>query len=626
MVTSPAGPAVSRKLERFITLLISGLALFCVAAAIGGVVAMEIQSNARTEESARDDAMHRQTLELVGLGKQIKLDIVQVQQFLTDVSATRGLNGLDDGWAQAASNAEAFKADVARARALARGLNATALERALTQVEEAFPAYYATGQKMAHRYVEGGAEGGNTLMGEFDATSETLAGRMDATQGALIALRASQDARDQVLEKTLRDQQSAAQVMFAVVILIAGVLGGATIYLTRARLLRPLSIIAAYMGRLAEGDYEREPPFGNRQDELGAMARSIAVFRDAALERRQMRLEHDSARDQSDTERAANERARARADSERQTVVRHLAEGLGRLAEGDLASRIDAPFPSEYEALRTDFNAAVARLSQTMAAIAQGARTMRAGSEEIAVAADDLSRRTEQQAASLEETAAALDQIAATVTRANEGAREAAVVVTRARSEAEQSGEVVTRTVAAMSAIQTSSGKISEIIGVIDEIAFQTNLLALNAGVEAARAGDSGRGFAVVAQEVRALAQRSADAAREIKALISESGSHVQAGVDLVGCTGETLNRIVGEVVRVHGLVSDIARSSEEQAAGLVQVNTAVNHMDQVTQQNAAMVEETTAATHSLRREALELADRVAGFRLEAAASGRVAA
>ncbi|MGH6955246.1 MAG: methyl-accepting chemotaxis protein, partial [Caulobacteraceae bacterium] len=251
-----------------------------------------------------------------------------------------------------------------------------------------------------------------------------------------------------------------------------------------------------------------------------------------------------------------------------------------------------------------------------MKVISTAAFGMRSGSGEISQAADNLSKRTEQQAASLEETAAALDEITATVRKTAEGANHAREIVSTARADAEQSGEVVRRAVGAMSAIEQSAQQISQIIGVIDEIAFQTNLLALNAGVEAARAGDAGKGFAVVASEVRALAQRSADAAKEIKALISASTQQVGQGVDLVGQTGQSLERIVGQVAEITGVVSEIAASAQEQATGLQEVNTAVNQMDQVTQQNAAMVEQSTAASHSLSQEAGELARLVGRFKV----------
>ena len=242
------------------------------------------------------------------------------------------------------------------------------------------------------------------------------------------------------------------------------------------------------------------------------------------------------------------------------------------------------------------------------------------GASEISQASDDLSKRTEQQAATLEETAAALDHITATVRKTAEGSIQASSVVAGAKDDAEKSGVVVREAVAAMGQIEQSAQQISQIIGVIDEIAFQTNLLALNAGVEAARAGDAGKGFAVVASEVRSLAQRSAEAAKEIKTLISTSSKQVNQGVALVGQTGEALQRIVSKVLEITGLVSEISASAQEQATALAQVNTAVNQMDQVTQQNAAMVEQSTAASHALTREAGELARLMARFQTGAAA------
>jgi methyl-accepting chemotaxis protein len=238
------------------------------------------------------------------------------------------------------------------------------------------------------------------------------------------------------------------------------------------------------------------------------------------------------------------------------------------------------------------------------------------GTNEISKAADDLARRTEHQAASLEETAAALEEITTTVQRTAEGASHARTIVEEAKSNAETSGEIVTQTVASMGQIESSSREITQIIGVIDEIAFQTNLLALNAGVEAARAGDAGRGFAVVASEVRALAQRSADAAREIKTLISTSTKHVSTGVRLVGETGAALKRISTQIIQVNSVVTDIAKSAEEQTHGMQQINDAVGQMDQVTQHNAAMVEESTAASHTLAREAEELSKLIGQFSL----------
>jgi len=328
---------------------------------------------------------------------------------------------------------------------------------------------------------------------------------------------------------------------------------------------------------------------------------------------------------ETENERARNDAERAAAEKEQAEVVSELANGLKRLAGGDLTAGIEAEFRGAYARIRDDFNSAAGNLRSAMGAVLQTTGAIRSGADEISTASDDLSRRTEQQAANLEETAAALDEITATVTRSAEGAKEASQVASDARAEAERSGEVVREAVGAIHDIQQSSAKISNIIGVIDEIAFQTNLLALNAGVEAARAGEAGKGFAVVASEVRALAQRSAEAAKEIKALISASGAQVDRGVKLVTDTGQALTAIVERVASIDGLVSEIARSAQEQSTGLGQVNTAVNQMDQVTQQNAAMVEEATAAAASLKREALELGQLVARFEVGAHAPTRPA-
>jgi len=295
-------------------------------------------------------------------------------------------------------------------------------------------------------------------------------------------------------------------------------------------------------------------------------------------------------------------------------AVEEVANGLEQLANNNLKHRIEAAIDPAFEKVRHDFNTAMSMLDETMAAVSGSTDGVSSGAEEIATASSDLSRRTEQQAASLEETAAALDEITATVRRSADGAKQASAAASAARADATTSGRVVGEAVAAMGEIDSSSRQITQIIGVIDEIAFQTNLLALNAGVEAARAGDAGRGFAVVAQEVRGLAQRSAEAAKEIKTLIATSSAQVERGVKLVGETGRALTGIVEKVTEMDGLISEIAKSSQEQATGLHQVNTAVNHMDQVTQQNAAMVEEATAAAANLKSGSQELARLVARF------------
>ncbi len=319
------------------------------------------------------------------------------------------------------------------------------------------------------------------------------------------------------------------------------------------------------------------------------------------------------------------EAARLEQEKAQAEVVDALRVGLRELSGGDLTTEITNSFKPDYEQLRNDFNGAVGTLRDAILDVVENAETVRGEASDISNAADDLSRRTERQAATLEETAASLDELTVSVRSAADGAEQANQVVADARENAESSGKVVREAVDAMSEIQSSSGQISRIISVIDDIAFQTNLLALNAGVEAARAGEAGRGFAVVASEVRALAQRSSDAAREINDLISASGQHVKRGVDLVGRAGEALGEILESVSNISSHVSAIAISASEQSSGLVEINTSVNQLDQVTQQNAAMFEETTAASHALTREAETLSDTMSKFQTGASESNVVA-
>jgi methyl-accepting chemotaxis protein len=405
---------------------------------------------------------------------------------------------------------------------------------------------------------------------------------------------------------------------FAKLLMLAALMVGLSscallIFATRRQVVQPLVNITRTVERLAKGDFAVTIPASTRSDELGLLTRALHTFKQAISDRAS-EAEAAEQRRMLEEERRVNEERRLAAEREQTQMVEAIASGLDRLSNGDLTAQLNEPFAPEYERLRTDFNAAILRLRQTVVAVIDTTSSMRTGTEEISRASDDLSRRTEQQAASLEQTAAALDEITATVRKTAEGSNEASQVVSKAAIEAQQGGDVVRRAVEAMSQIESSASQISQIIGVIDEIAFQTNLLALNAGVEAARAGDAGRGFAVVASEVRALAQRSAEAAKEIKALISASSRQVGQGVELVGQTGNALTRIVEMVSGINALVVEIAASAKEQATGLHEVNSAVNQMDQVTQQNAAMVEQTTAASHSLAAESSDLVRLISHF------------
>ncbi len=379
------------------------------------------------------------------------------------------------------------------------------------------------------------------------------------------------------------------------------------------------------MDQVAAGRLDTRDWATSRGDEIGAIARALEQLRRQLVEAARQHTEKEALREAMDAAKQREAAERQTAAEQQAMVVTSLATGLARLSDGDLLFRLTTPFAAEYESLRRDFNGAMEALEDVMSVISGTAQDIRGSGEEIALAADDLSKRTEQQAASLEETAAALDEITATVRRTADGAGQARALVGSATTEAGQTGEVVRRAVDAMGQIESSSREITQIIGVIDEIAFQTNLLALNAGVEAARAGEAGRGFAVVASEVRALAQRSAAAAKEIKALISASTRQVQAGVGLVGETGQALARIVGQVAQINTMFNDITASAEEQSLGLAQVNTAINQMDQMTQQNAAMVEQSTAATTALAHEIDDLAGRLGQFKVTAKAERRAA-
>ncbi|MGA0544143.1 methyl-accepting chemotaxis protein [Brevundimonas sp. VNH65] len=452
------------------------------------------------------------------------------------------------------------------------------------------------------------------LVGQ-DGAADAL---MGTVEGSIDSLKEKTAAKLDAARELQRGATAAAQwglwIGLAFALLIAF---GASWVLQRG-IARPVLTMTGYMRKLMAGDNAIQIPEAARKDEIGQMGLAVIAFRDSAVEKLRVEAQAAADRNMTDAERAANEAEKARIAAEDAVTVEALGKGLSAIADGDLTHRFTADVAPRAQQLKDDFNRAVSQLQEAMGVVVQNVAAIRSGSGEISQAADDLSRRTEQQAASLEETAAALDEITATVNRTASGARQASDTVQAAKSDAEASGVVVRDAVSAMGDIEKSAQEISQIIGVIDEIAFQTNLLALNAGVEAARAGDAGRGFAVVASEVRALAQRSAEAAKEIKSLISHSSTQVNSGVTLVGQTGEALQRIVGRVAEIDGLVSEIAASAQEQATGLQQVNTAVNQMDQVTQQNAAMVEQSTAASHSLSQEAQVLAQSVSRFRIGA--------
>lgn len=367
-------------------------------------------------------------------------------------------------------------------------------------------------------------------------------------------------------------------------------------FIFREAIVVPYVTTVVRMEALADGDLDSPVDFTDYKDCVGRLTRAMHSFKLAAI----ARMEAEAyVRD---------------AQHNQQLVVSALGSGLERMAERDLDCRIEEPFPSEYEGLRNNFNRASDALREAVGAVAVAAERIRTGASEISAASGDLARRTEQQAASIEETAAATDQITGSITDTARHASDITGFVASARSDAEQASQIVQRAVDAMSDIERSAGAIAQIVSLIDGIAFQTNLLALNAGVEAARAGDAGKGFAVVASEVRGLAQRAADAARDIKQLIGESSRQVESGVLLVGQTGEALTRILAKVAEVNALVDAMAEAAHEQADGISEIRTAVSDIDGMTQQNAAMVEESTAASRNLAGESESLAQLVSLF------------
>ena len=390
----------------------------------------------------------------------------------------------------------------------------------------------------------------------------------------------------------------------------------ASLAITVYGITRPVSALRQRMLALAEGETQT-PVFGlGRKDEVGQMASAVAVFRDNAIERIRIEQEAEAGRSLSESERLEREQQKTQEAATIQVAVDALAAGLQHLSNGDMTYRIEQPFGLNLDGLRGNFNTSMVKLQSTLQRVEESTRSINAGAQEMRSGADDLSRRTEQQAASVEETAAALEEITTAVKDSARRAEEAGTLVARTREGAERSGVVVRDAVEAMQLIEKSSGEITNIISVIDEIAFQTNLLALNAGVEAARAGEAGKGFAVVAQEVRELAQRSAAAAKDIKNLIGASSQQVQAGVHKVRETGAALSTISTEVQEINRNVMAIVEAAREQSIGLAEINTAVNAMDQGTQQNAAMVEQTTAATHSLSTDVSTLTQLLAQFKL----------
>lgn len=450
------------------------------------------------------------------------------------------------------------------------------------------------------------SEGAARKLAEFDSA----AGQIDNTWN-LLAQFAETQRQNAGQDRQQANRISGGAIVFG--ILIAMTAGAALVVTLKG----PITQITAAMRKIAEGRLDTAITGEARGDEIGEMARALSVFKQNALSNVEMEQQAEIARSDAESERARNEFERRSAKVEVDAAIEALAEGLTRLSRGELNFSIDKLFAPELDRIRTDFNMSVAGLRETLCDIRETSSLISDNGRQMAEAVDDLASRTEKQAAALEETAAAVEEISSAVDTSSGRAAAALALVQRAKQGADASASVVQNAVSAMGRIEDASGKIVQIVSAIDSIAFQTNLLALNAGVEAARAGEAGKGFAVVAQEVRELAQRSARAAKEIGELINNSVREVASGSEFVGRTGNALMEISSEIVHIVGHIELIASSSRDQATTLHSINASVNDIDRMTQQNAAMVEETNAATRQLSSEALALTDMIARFRLE---------
>lgn len=545
--------------------------------------------------------------------------IIHTQEALTDVSATRARDGMDDGFNIAKEASGAFAKEVSHLKDLGEQFGSSELTKTANALAERYKPYYETGVRMANAYVAGGPDAGNALMADFDKTSDAMQEEIERTRSVVEQLVA---ANSSSLQSHI-DQLDQRSTLFANVMgvcigffLLVGI-GFAWFIVNRA--CRPITRIAAYMSHLAAGDYSKAVPDSHRGDEIGEMAKAIEYFRAAVLDRQAARKADEARRAEAIEQERRLSADKLAEDARRQEVIQHLSEGLRRLSAGDLTATIHHPFDAAYEELRQSFNASVSTLAASIAEVMHGAAVVQTGSHEIAAATDDLARRTEQQAATIEEAAAAIEEIAATVRNSTHRAGEAALVMDETLKGAQTSATVVRKAISAMEQIAQSSSEIGQIINVIDTIAFQTNLLALNAGVEAARAGEAGKGFAVVAQEVRDLAGRSANAAKEIKSLIDNATNHVNQGVTLVNSTGGALDHIHERIAAAGDMINDISTAAREQASAIAEVNASVNEMDHATQKNAAMVEQTSSACASLNDEARSLQDIVGRFRVTTA-------
>ncbi len=562
--------------------------LMLAALSIGAVLAQ------RTSSAELHDVVQvemKKSLEMKNISERITEAHGRLYLLLTHQAGKIDVKKIDGQTKALLSDLAAIETDLQAVRATAPDSQKALFAKLIKQLDETRSAVDLVGSMMSADF-----QAAASFIAPFEQSYQQM---VDTLGQAVRTTRDATDAQAAASEDRARATEIAIVAAALVTLLLVAAIAAVMVLATRADVRR----LAHATEELAGGNNAVDLVSLARGDELGAIVRSLTVFRDNQMRLVELRREQESVREA--------------ATREQELVVGSLASGLDALASGNLSFRLVQEFPGEYAKIRDDFNTAMGELEQTLRDIWEIAAGIQAGSGQIRASADDLSRRTEHQAATLEETAATLDEITVTVKKTADGALHARESVATANGDAVRSGKIVSEAVAAMHGIATSAAQIGQIVGVIDEIAFQTNLLALNAGVEAARAGDAGKGFAVVAGEVRALSHRSAEAAKEIKGLIAASTRSVGHGVDLVEEAGKALERIVRQVADVNQTIDQIATSAQEESSGLVQINTAVNELDRVTQDNASMVQESTAASRSLALKAEDLVRLLGRFTVD---------
>jgi methyl-accepting chemotaxis protein len=603
-------------LRKSVPAAVIGLVLISGGALVESTLFSEYQLERSVAMMRQEQAADETSRELIRLQKGIELDIVSTQESLTDMSATRGLDGLDDGVALAAESAKALKDKVQRVNDISGPLNVPELKTALDELSKRFDTFYAKGQEMTAAYVKDGPEAGNKLMPTFDGISDELQAQIEETHKIFDGIVANMAAKAASEADSLEQQSlSNRNVMLGVCGLLFA-LGIAIAWFVNRRLVSPVVKMTNLMTDMSGGNLDTATPDTHRRDEIGSMARALETFRQSGLENRELNARIETQRQQAEQERAERERLRQSEADSLKEVVDRLGAGLGRLAECNIRMTIDEPFSQDFEALRRDFNNSIGTFQETLELVLEKTRYVEDSSNQLRDASDELAKRAVQQAAALEQTSAAISQINVTVKTSSEKTVETRNLAKTAKKQTAQSSDIVRNAVVAMERIEAASSEIGTIISVVDQIAFQTNLLALNAGVEAARAGDAGKGFAVVAQEVRDLAQRSAQAAQQIKDLVVKSAQEVAEGVRLVGQTGEALQKIDAITSEIDLKAEEVSVASKEQSIGLQEITSAIHELDTMTQRNSAMAEETNALSTSLAGEAENLTGLIARFKL----------